>query len=136
MHHLLAVLKQTMKNKKLEEMLFQSENLKSIGAITAGITHEFSNILAIIFSNVELLEETYKDYGELVEGLRTIKQAARDGVQISNKLLKITKTNEGTTEFVSFNIVELLQHAIDFTMPKWKNIAQSKGLISTWIRKA
>ncbi|MCP4272011.1 MAG: response regulator, partial [Gammaproteobacteria bacterium] len=72
MYHLLAVLKQIMKRKKMEEALFQSEKLKSIGTITAGIAHEFNNILAIIFGNVQLLEETYKNYGELVGGLRII----------------------------------------------------------------
>ncbi len=34
--------------KKMSEALLQSEKLKSLGTITAGISHEFNNILAII----------------------------------------------------------------------------------------
>ncbi len=128
MYHLLSVLKQIMKRKKMEEALFQSEKLKSIGTITAGIAHEFNNILAIIFGNVQLLEETYKDHGELIGGLRIIGNAAKDGAEISNKMLTFTKRNEDTTDYSFMELVELLKEAIDFTMPRWKNMAQAKGV--------
>ncbi len=59
MDHLLSILKQIMKRKKMETALLQSEKLKSIGIITAGVAHEFNNLLAIISGNVQLLEETY-----------------------------------------------------------------------------
>ncbi|MCP4413261.1 MAG: HAMP domain-containing histidine kinase, partial [Gammaproteobacteria bacterium] len=117
-----------MKRKKMEEALFQSEKLKSIGTITAGIAHEFNNILAIIFGNVQLLEETYKDHGELIGGLRIIGNAAKDGAEISNKMLTFTKRNEDTTDYSFMELVELLKEAIDFTMPRWKNMAQAKGV--------
>ncbi|MCP4269163.1 MAG: response regulator, partial [Candidatus Brocadiaceae bacterium] len=102
--------------------------LKSIGTITAGIAHEFNNILAIIFGNVQLLEETYKNYGELVGGLRIIGNAAKDGAEISNKMLKFTKRNEENADYSSIEIVELVEQAIDFAMPRWKNMAQAKGI--------
>ncbi|MCP4414922.1 MAG: response regulator, partial [Gammaproteobacteria bacterium] len=114
--------------RKMEEVLLQSEKLKSIGTITAGISHEFNNILAIISGNIELLTETYKDHIELTDVLRTIGKAVKDGAEISRNMLKFTKTKQDTKEFVSSDIRDLIMQSLEFTMPRWKNMAQIEGL--------
>jgi PAS domain S-box-containing protein len=114
--------------KQMEEALLQSEKLKSIGTITTGIAHEFNNILAIISGNVQLMEEIYKDHTELRKALSTIKMATADGTEISRKMLRFTKARKITTEFVSCDIRDLIRQSIDFTMPRWKSMAQSKGI--------
>ncbi len=115
-------------SKRMEKTLLQSEKLKSIGIITAGISHEFNNILAVISGNVQLLERICKDDKKLIDKLRTIRRASKDGAEICNKMLRFTKMDEDTTSFVPYDIENLLNHAIDFTMPKCKNIAQAKGI--------
>ncbi|MBT3878942.1 MAG: PAS domain S-box protein [Candidatus Scalindua sp.] len=114
--------------KKMEEVLFQSEKLKSIGTITAGISHDFNNILSIISGNVQLLQNTYKDHGKLMDALRTVKKAVDDGAQISRNMLTFTKTKQDNKEFVSFDTRDLIIQSIDFTKPRWKNEAQSRGI--------
>jgi nitrogen fixation negative regulator NifL len=114
--------------KNMEEALLQSEKLKSIGIITAGISHEFNNIFTVISGNVQLLEETYKDHGELTEALSTIKRVTEDGSEISSKMLKFTETCPNTKEFVPFGIKDLIEQSIEFTKPRWKNMAQSRGI--------
>jgi nitrogen fixation negative regulator NifL len=114
--------------KKMEEVFLKSEKLKSIGKITAGISHEFNNILAVISGNVQLLEETYKDHGELTECLRVIKRATEDGSGISRKMIKFTRASQGTSEFKPFDIKKLIDQSIEFTMPRWKNMAQARGI--------
>ena len=114
--------------KKMEEVIFQSEKLKSIGTITAGISHDFNNLLAIISGNVQLMQRDYKDHGKLMDALRTIKKAVDDGAQISRNMLTFTKTKQDRKEFVSFNILDLIIQSVEFTKPRWKNEAQSKGI--------
>jgi PAS domain S-box-containing protein len=114
--------------KKMEEALLQSEKLKSIGTISAGIAHEFNNILAVISGNVQLLERKYKDHDELAEALRTIRKATDDGAEISSKMLSFTKSSQDTKELASFDIRDLIKQSIDFTMPRWKNMAQANGI--------
>ncbi len=111
-----------------EKALQQSEKLKSIGTITAGISHEFNNILAIISGNVQLLEDEYKDDKVLTYALRTIMKATDDGAEISSNMLKFTKTKPDTKEFVSSDIREMIMQSIDFTKPRWKNEAQANGI--------
>jgi PAS domain S-box-containing protein len=114
--------------RKMEEALLQSEKLRSIGTITAGISHEFNNILAIISGNVQLLGRTYKDHGDLTDALRIIKRATDDGAEISSKMLEFTKTSQDTKKLVSSDIRDLIRQSIDFTMPRWKNEAQARGI--------
>lgn len=114
--------------KRMEEVLMQSEKLKSIGTIAAGVAHEFNNVLAIISGNVQLLEETSKDNKELTDALRTIIRATDDGTEISSKMLQFTKTETGTARLVSFDIKDLVNDSIEFTQPRWKNEAQAKGI--------
>ena len=114
--------------KKTEQALIQSEKLKSIGTITAGISHEFNNILAIISGNVQLLERAYKEHGGLTDALRIIKSATDDGAEISGKMLEFTKTSQDTKKLISSDIRDLIRESIDFTMPRWKNEAQAKGI--------
>lgn len=123
-----AIIRDLTERKKMEEALLQSEKLKSIGTMTAGISHEFNNILAIISGNVQLLEMKYKDHGKLTDGLRTIWNATKDGVKISNRMLKFSKKEKDTTGFTLVDINELIVQSIDFTMPRWKNMSQIEGI--------
>ena len=114
--------------KKMGEALLQSEKMKSIGTITAGIAHEFNNILAIISGNVELLEEDYGDNVELMDTLRTIKKATDDGLEISSKMLMFTKTKKSSADYLFLDICELIKESIEFTMPRWRNMAQVNNI--------
>ena len=126
--NLIAVKDDVTEQKKMEEALLQSEKLKSIGTITAGISHEFNNILAIISGKVQLMQMDYEDDAKLKDELSIILKAADDGATISRKMLKFTKTNQNTKEFVSSDINNLIIDSIDFTKPRWKNEAQAKGI--------
>lgn len=115
-------------HKKIEGVLIQSEKFKSLGTITAGVAHDFNNILAIISGNVQLLEETHKGHGDLVDALRTINRAADDGAEIISKMLKFSKTKQNSKKLISYDIRDLIMQSIDFTKPRWKNEAQAKGI--------
>jgi signal transduction histidine kinase len=113
--------------KKAEQALIQSEKLKSLGTITAGISHEFNNILNIISGHVQLLQMGYKDHSKLMDSLSIIRRSVDDGAEISKKMLEFTQAKKNTTGFVCSDINEILKQAIEFTMPRWKNMAQAKG---------
>lgn len=114
--------------KKMEEAIVQSEKMKSLGIITAGISHEFNNILNIISGKVQLLEMDYNNNSELMGELSTIMKAVDDGVTIADNMLKITTSSDDTSEFVPYDINELLRQSLEFTKPRWKNIAQANGI--------
>ncbi len=114
--------------KKMEEALLQSEKLKSVGTITAGVAHEFNNILAVISGKIQLLVMDYEDDKELTKELRSIMKATDDGEEISSNMLKFALTESVPTELESLVINDIINQSIRFTMPRWKNQSQAKGI--------
>jgi signal transduction histidine kinase len=89
------LIKEISEQKQLEDTLFQSEKLRSIGTRISEVAHKFNNIFTIISGNAQLLENSYKDHGELADGLRTIKKATDEGAKISNRMFKIARIEKG-----------------------------------------
>ncbi len=122
-----AIIRDLTERKKMEGMLLQSEKLKSLGTVTAGVSHDFNNILAVISGNIQLLEGRNIDNKELTNTISTIERAVKDGAEITRRMLKFTSSEKDTTGFVLYDINELIKQAIDFTAPRWRNMAQAKG---------
>ncbi len=128
MDHLLAVLRQIVIRKNMEDALLQSEKLKSIGRRTAGSGHEFNNIRASISGNIQLMLQDYKDNEKLANTLNIIMKATNDGAQISGKMSSFAKTEVDITEYVTSDVRDLIKQSIEFTKPRWKNMAQANGI--------
>jgi PAS domain S-box-containing protein len=117
------------KRKLAEDALLQSEKMKAMGIITAGVAHEFNNILTIISGNAQFLKEKYRDDKELAKAIRTICRVADDGAQIVERMDEFTNVKIDTSQYMLVNMMDLIKQAIDFTMPRWKNMAQNNGII-------
>ena len=128
-HQCRIIVSDITERKKMEEALIQSEKLKSLGILTAGISHEFNNLLAVILGSAELLDAGFEDDQELKKGLSAIIKASDDGAEIVKGLLSYVKSQEkDISEFIFFDIRPLLIEAINFTTLRWKNMAQAKGI--------
>ncbi len=124
----MTIMSDITERKEMEEALLQSEKLKSLGIITAGISHEFNNILAVIMGNTELLGSGFNDDKELKAGLNTIIKASNDGVEIVKRMHTFSKAGASTSNYLLNDINYLIRQAIEYTMPRWKNMAQSEGI--------
>ena len=128
-HQCRIIVSDITERKKMEEALIQSEKLKSLGILTAGISHEFNNLLAVILGSAELLDAGFEDDQELKKGLSAIIKASYDGAEIVKGLLSYVKSQgKDISEFIFFDIRPLLIEAINFTTLRWKNMAQAKGI--------
>jgi len=116
------------KLKRLEETLLQSEKLKALGIITAGVAHEFNNILAVMMGSAEVLEGGFKDDKELKRRLHAIIKAGDDGAKVVRNMLTFAKSEANPSEYICSDIRLLIEEAISFAEPKWRNIAQAKGI--------
>ncbi len=119
---------ETTERMKMEEALLQSEKLKAIGVVASGISHEINNVLSIIMGRAEILSGGVKDDSELERGLSSIIKASENGAAIVNKMLAFAKSEAKTSNYKFIDISLLIKDAIDFTEPRWKNMAQSKGV--------
>ncbi len=114
-------------NKQLQEKLAESEKLRAMGLMASGVAHDFNNMLAIIFGNIDLAEvEDNKDM--FLKRLAKIKKAAVDSANIIKRLQKFTKTNSEDTPFQPVKFNDLVREAIEISTPMWKDGPHAKGI--------
>ncbi|SFL84052.1 PAS domain S-box-containing protein [Desulfomicrobium norvegicum] len=71
--HLLAVLRDMTQMKKLREVMIQSEKMRSVGGMAAGIAHEINNPLGIILqASHNLVRRTRPDFSKNTQVAETI----------------------------------------------------------------
>ena len=97
--------------KRLQEQLFQSQKMESIGILAGGIAHDFNNILSAILGHAELLHEfsNLDDAGK--EKVRIIENGARKAGQMISKLLSFAR--KGSLETVPLNLNDILKDTVD-----------------------
>ncbi len=116
--------------KEFEQKLFQIDKLNALGLQSSGVAHEFNNILGIILGHLDIIKVEIKDANaKVLNGLKIIESTARDGAEIVDKIQqfsRIKKDNEEKEELI--DLIEVINEAVKFTMPRWKTEAQSRGV--------
>lgn len=116
--------------KEFEQKLFQIDKMNALGLQSSGIAHEFNNILGIILGYLDIVRAEIKDDNvKVTDALKIIEKAARDGAEIVDKIQQFSRIKgeyERAEEFI--DLIEIVNEVLEFTMPRWKTEAQSKGV--------
>ena len=78
--------------KKLEEQLFQSQKMESIGMLAGGVSHDFNNLLTAISGYGQILMETIPRNDELSrENIGNVLKAADRAAELTRGLLAFSR---------------------------------------------
>lgn len=104
--------------KKLQEHLFQSQKMDSIGVLAGGIAHDFNNILAAILGHTEIIRRNSSLDEKATNSLVVIEDASRKASRMISKLLGFARKSK--YEIVPLNLndvvydtIKLLERLID-----------------------
>jgi PAS domain S-box-containing protein len=131
--------------RKMEELLLQSEKLKSMGEFAGGVAHNFNNILSVIMGRTQLLrrnmqippdrEAAEKFVVELQKSLEIIEKASIDGADTVKRIQDFSGTAPVEVQgFTAVNVNEIIEQALECTRLKWHDDAWARG-ISISIKK-
>ncbi len=131
--------------RKMEELILQSEKLKSMGEFAGGVAHNFNNILSVIMGRTQLLrrnmqippdrEAAEKFIEELKKNLEIIEKASIDGANTVKRIQDFSGTAPVEVQgFTAVNVNEIIEQALECTRPKWHDDAWARG-ISISIKK-
>ncbi len=86
--------------KIITQQLMQSEKLSALGQLAAGIAHEFNNVFAMIYNNIQLLEITEKGKLEQasLDSFEAIKYAVKRGAAIVTDMINFAKPKQTKKE--------------------------------------
>ncbi|MCK9209679.1 MAG: response regulator [Ignavibacteriaceae bacterium] len=105
-------------NKAIETQLIQKQKFESLGKLTSGIAHDFSNLLSSIFGSVNLLKKrvsSNEDALRLVENIESCSVRAKD---LTSGLLSYGKPKPKQKEILSPNqLVKEIAGVVKQTFP-------------------
>lgn len=91
--------------KRLEEQLFQSQRLETLGTLVGGIAHDFNNILGVITGHVSLMERWRSDPERFEKSFQAVTKATERGANTVKQLLTFARKVEIVTESVRIDEV-------------------------------
>lgn len=89
--------------RKLEEQLQRAQKLESLGVLAGGIAHDFSNLLAIIGSNVEFIEKAQSLPPPQAKALADIQTALRQARDMVRALQTLGRPGKPQVQPVELN---------------------------------
>ncbi len=127
---LFSELKKTLTElKQAQEQIVQTEKLKALGEMASGVAHDFNNVLAVILGNIQLLSHQLDQLSPeaIRERLNAIERSSKDGAETVRRIQEFTGIRRDK-EFTPVPINDLLRGVIGVTEPRWKDLAQSRGI--------
>jgi PAS domain S-box-containing protein len=109
----------------LQEQLVRGEKLRALGELSAGVAHDFNNILGIILGRTQLLQMRVTD-PDLISGLEVIRKAAQDGGQTVRRIQQFSRTREDHAQ-EAIALPALVEEVVEITRGKWKHESERRG---------
>jgi len=118
--------------KKAEGMLIQSERLRAVGQMSAGVAHNLKNLIQMLFGlTTAALNQLHADNALATRNeLEKIVQTLQHGAETVRRLQDFAKTGAGaySEKGTVFELSGLIRQAIDFTKPFWETYPQTRGI--------
>ena len=102
-------------SKDFHEQLRHSEMSASVGKLTAGVAHDFNNILSVIHLYAELIMSHPAERNKVVENAEVITATVEEGVAVARQLLAAGRKTE--TKFDLADINDVLQRTTNSLTP-------------------
>lgn len=93
------------KIKKLEDQLFQSQKMESIGKLAGGIAHDFNNILTVISGYAQIIQMNLEEGSKLKRKVEQIQKAANRAANLTRQLLGFSRKQMIIPVAVNINIL-------------------------------
>ena len=105
--------------KREQELMAQSDKLRAVGELAAGVAHNLNNSLTVIQGRAQLLLRNATDEVSS-KSLQVITNAVEDGTKTLRRILEFAR-RDSASEFAPVELGYLITSSIDIARPKWQS---------------
>jgi PAS domain S-box-containing protein len=116
---LLVFLRDTTERRRTQERMAQSNKLRAVGELAAGVAHNLNNALTVIQGRTQLLLMRSTDEATR-KSLETITRAVAEGSQTLRRILDFASRGPAK-DFTPLDLAELIESSVEIARPKWQN---------------
>jgi PAS domain S-box-containing protein len=127
----LVFLRDITDRKREHELMAQSDKLRAVGELAAGVAHNLNNSLTVIQGRAQLLLRNASDEAS-AKSLQVITNAVEDGTKTLRRILEFAR-RDSASEFAPVELGYLLSSSVDIARPKWQSKSR-KGTINLEIQ--
>lgn len=119
-----TALKNTLLNERLDETVEQlkssraklnaGEQLRALGQISAGVSHDFNNLLTILNGTVELIGMTPNLPDSVYEDLETLKTLGKTATSTVGRLSMFRGPGQRSSDASEFSLESVVRQAVEF----------------------
>lgn len=114
----LMFLRDVTDRKREQELMAQSDKLRAVGELAAGVAHNLNNSLTVIQGRAQLLLRNATDETSS-KSLQVITNAVADGSKTLRRILEFAR-RDSVSEFAPVELGYLMTSSIDIARPKWQ----------------
>jgi PAS domain S-box-containing protein len=116
---MLLFLRDTTERRRTQERMAQSNKLRAVGELAAGVAHNLNNALTIIQGRAQLLLMRSTDEA-MTKNLEAITRAVGEGSQTLRRILEFAR-RDPARDFAPVDLAELIASTIEIAKLKWQN---------------
>jgi PAS domain S-box-containing protein len=125
---IVSVAVDTSERKRAETQLVQSQRLRALGEMAAGVVHDINNMLTAALGPIELILASTTD-PKTKTLLPGVQQALLDGAHTVRRIQDFARqTQGGRTEFIRTDLTALANDVVDFIRPRWQTQSRQQGI--------
>ncbi|MBV9956766.1 MAG: PAS domain-containing protein [Acidobacteria bacterium] len=121
----LVFLRDMTERKRAQERMAQSDKLRAVGELAAGVAHNLNNALTVIQGRAQLLMMRTPDEAT-AKSLEVITRAVADGSQTLRRILDFAR-RDTAQEFAPVDLAELVSSSVEIARPKWQNRSATRN---------
>ncbi len=124
--------KEMVERKRAEDLLVQSEKLRAVGEMSAGVAHNLKNLIQMLFglTHSALRELEYDNVPAARQHLENVVQSLQHGAETVRRLQDFSKVGaeDSYERGTVFDLSKLTNQAVEFTKPFWETYPRTAGI--------